>query len=33
LILGPFAGAVLGELTVNRELARAGRIGLAALVL
>jgi len=30
LILGPFAGAVLGELTVNRELARAGRIGLSA---
>jgi hypothetical protein len=30
LLLGPFAGAVLGELTVNRELARAGRIGLSA---
>jgi uncharacterized protein YqgC (DUF456 family) len=30
LLLGPFVGAVLGELTVNRELARAGRIGLSA---
>ena len=30
LILGPFAGAVLGELTAHRDLARAGRAGLAA---
>jgi uncharacterized protein YqgC (DUF456 family) len=30
LILGPFAGAVLGELSANRDLARAGRAGLAA---
>src|SRR5688500_15832341 len=30
LIIGPFAGAVLGELSVNRDLKRAGRAGLAA---
>jgi hypothetical protein len=30
LIFGPFAGAVAGELTVHRDLARAGRAGLAA---
>lgn len=30
LVLGPFAGAVLGELSANRDLARAGRAGLAA---
>jgi uncharacterized protein len=30
LILGPFAGAVLGELTVHRDLRRAGRAGVAA---
>ena len=30
LIIGPFAGAVLGELTANRDLGRAGRAGLAA---
>ena len=30
LILGPFVGAVLGELSVHRDLGRAGRAGLAA---
>lgn len=30
LIVGPFAGAVVGELTVHRDLARAGRAGIAA---
>jgi uncharacterized protein YqgC (DUF456 family) len=30
LIIGPFVGAVLGELSVHRDLARAGRAGLAA---
>ena len=30
LILGPFTGAVLGELTMQRDLRRAGRAGLAA---
>ncbi len=30
LILGPLAGAVLGELSANRDLGRAGRVGLAA---
>jgi uncharacterized protein YqgC (DUF456 family) len=30
LIVGPFAGAVIGELTVDRDLARAGRAGVAA---
>lgn len=30
LILGPLVGAVLGELTVHRDLARVGRAGLAA---
>ena len=30
LIVGPFAGAVVGELTVHRDLARAGRAGMAA---
>jgi uncharacterized protein YqgC (DUF456 family) len=30
LIIGPFAGAVLGELTAQRDLARAGRAGIAA---
>jgi uncharacterized protein YqgC (DUF456 family) len=30
LIIGPFVGAVAGELTMHRDLARAGRAGLAA---
>jgi uncharacterized protein len=30
LLIGPFAGAILGELTAHRDLARAGRAGLAA---
>jgi len=30
LIIGPFAGAVLGELTARRDLGRASRAGLAA---
>jgi uncharacterized protein YqgC (DUF456 family) len=30
LIVGPFAGAVLGELTVHRDFGRAGRAGIAA---
>jgi uncharacterized protein YqgC (DUF456 family) len=30
LIVGPFAGAVLGELTTNRDLKQAGRAGVAA---
>jgi uncharacterized protein YqgC (DUF456 family) len=30
IILGPFVGAVLGELTAQRDLARAGRAGVAA---
>jgi len=30
LILGPFVGAVAGELTVDRDVRRAGRAGLAA---
>jgi uncharacterized protein len=30
LILGPFAGAVLGELTAQWDLVRAGRAGIAA---
>jgi uncharacterized protein YqgC (DUF456 family) len=30
LIMGPFLGAVLGELTVNRDFARAGKVGVAA---
>ena len=30
LIIGPFAGAVLGELSAHRDLARAGRAGVAA---
>ena len=30
IILGPFVGAVLGELSAHRDLARAGRAGVAA---
>lgn len=30
LVLGPFLGAMLGELSANRDFARAGRAGLAA---
>ena len=30
LILGPFVGAVLGELTVQRDIRMAGRAGVAA---
>ena len=30
LIIGPFAGAVLGELTAHRDFGRAGRAGIAA---
>ena len=30
LIVGPFAGAVLGELTVQRDWKKAGRAGVAA---
>jgi len=30
LIVGPFAGAVLGELTAHNDLQRAGRAGVAA---
>ena len=30
LIVGPFVGAVLGELTMHRDVVRAGRAGLAA---
>jgi uncharacterized protein len=32
LIIGPFAGAVIGELTTQRDLGRAGRAGMAAWV-
>ena len=30
LIVGPFVGAVLGELTMHRDFGRAGRAGVAA---
>ena len=32
LIIGPFVGAVIGELTEHRDLARAGRAGVLAWV-
>ena len=30
VIVGPFAGAVIGELTTHRDLAKAGKAGVAA---
>jgi uncharacterized protein YqgC (DUF456 family) len=30
IVLGPFVGAVVGELSVRRDLVRAGRAGVAA---
>jgi uncharacterized protein YqgC (DUF456 family) len=30
VIVGPFAGAVIGELSARRDLAQAGRVGVAA---
>lgn len=30
IVIGPFAGAVIGELTVHRQLGRAGSAGVAA---
>jgi uncharacterized protein YqgC (DUF456 family) len=30
LILGPLLGAILGELSAHRDVARAGRVGMAA---
>jgi uncharacterized protein YqgC (DUF456 family) len=30
IVFGPFVGAVLGELSAHRDLARAGRAGMAA---
>jgi uncharacterized protein len=32
LILGPFVGAVIGEMTVTRDMRQAGRAGLAATI-
>jgi uncharacterized protein YqgC (DUF456 family) len=32
LVIGPFAGAVVGELTTHRDIGRAGRAGIAAWV-
>jgi uncharacterized protein YqgC (DUF456 family) len=30
IIIGPFVGAVIGELTVHRDFAKVGKAGLAA---
>jgi uncharacterized protein YqgC (DUF456 family) len=30
VIIGPFAGAVIGELTTHRDFAKAGKAGVAA---
>jgi uncharacterized protein YqgC (DUF456 family) len=30
VIVGPFVGAVIGELTTNRDFAKAGKAGVAA---
>jgi uncharacterized protein YqgC (DUF456 family) len=30
LIVGPFAGAAIGEWTVHKDLARSGKVGAAA---
>jgi uncharacterized protein YqgC (DUF456 family) len=30
ILLGPFVGAVIGELTTHRDLTRAGKVGVAA---
>ena len=32
IIIGPFLGAIIGELTVHRDLAKVGKAGLAAWV-
>ena len=30
IIFGPFVGAIIGELTVHRDIAKVGKAGLAA---
>jgi len=30
IIFGPFVGAIIGELTVHRDMAKVGKAGLAA---